>query len=271
VTTLTASGSEAVRVENRVKAVDVLTWPHIGVRRPESPDRCWENRVRYDGKAVGTVVARYYDPAIGQFLTVDPDVATTLSPYGYVQGDPLNSSDPGGLMNDASSGSFGYYTSGPEAGCEVNLSGGAALCPTGGGQVAPMGSGVPGASWGRFLLGAAVVLTVGAVAEAALPEVAGAGEGAEAAAADDAAASSAADAAGAPPGYNPDTWDTGPASQESNSETHYWDENGGEWRWHAPDDWHSVGHWDYNPWDEWNSPWQNIYPETAMLIGPGAC
>jgi hypothetical protein len=79
-------------------------------------------------------------------------------------------------MNDASSGSFGYYTSGPEAGCEVNLSGGAALCPTGGGQVAPMGSGVPGASWGRFLLGAAVVLTVGAVAEAALPEVAGAGE-----------------------------------------------------------------------------------------------
>jgi RHS repeat-associated protein len=84
--------------------------------------------------------ARYYDPATAQFLTVDPDVATTLSPYGYVQENPLNSSDPGGLMNDASSGSGGYYTSGPEKGCEINLSGGPALCPIGGGQVAPMGS-----------------------------------------------------------------------------------------------------------------------------------
>ena len=37
-----------------------------------------------------------HDPATAQFLTLDPKVATTLSPYGYVQGDPLNSSDPGG-------------------------------------------------------------------------------------------------------------------------------------------------------------------------------
>jgi RHS repeat-associated protein len=84
--------------------------------------------------------ARYYDPSTAQFLTVDADVATTLSPYGYVQENPLNRSDPGGLMNDASSGSGGYYTSGPEKGCEINLSGGPALCPIGGGQVAPMGS-----------------------------------------------------------------------------------------------------------------------------------
>jgi RHS repeat-associated protein len=40
--------------------------------------------------------ARYYDPVTGQFLTVDPNVATTLSPYGYVEGDPLNSADPSG-------------------------------------------------------------------------------------------------------------------------------------------------------------------------------
>jgi uncharacterized protein RhaS with RHS repeats len=117
------------------------------------------------------VLARYYDPATAQFLTVDPDVATTLSPYGYVAGDPLNASDPGGLTNDASSGSGGYYTSGPEAGCEVNFGGGPALCSIGGGQVAPMGSGVPGASWATFLLGAAAVLTVGAVAEAIAPEI----------------------------------------------------------------------------------------------------
>ena len=40
--------------------------------------------------------ARYYDPSIGQFLTVDPKVASTLSPYGYVQGNPLNGTDPSG-------------------------------------------------------------------------------------------------------------------------------------------------------------------------------
>jgi RHS repeat-associated protein len=97
VTAPTVSGSEAVCPENRVKALDVLSWPRVGVRSPESPDRCWENRPRYDGKAVGTVVARYYDPTTAQFLTLDPDVATTLSPYGYVAGDPLNGGDPSGL------------------------------------------------------------------------------------------------------------------------------------------------------------------------------
>lgn len=44
------------------------------------------------------LIARYYDPTTGQFLTVDPDVATTLSPYGYVDGDPVNASDPTGLL-----------------------------------------------------------------------------------------------------------------------------------------------------------------------------
>ena len=42
-------------------------------------------------------MARYYDPATAQFLTVDPAVSTTLSPYGYVQGDPLNATDASGL------------------------------------------------------------------------------------------------------------------------------------------------------------------------------
>ena len=97
VTVPTASGAEAVCPETRVKALDVLSWPRVGVRRSESLDRRWENRPRYDGKAVGTVLARFYDPAIGQFLTVDPDVGTTLSPYGYVAGDPLNATDPTGL------------------------------------------------------------------------------------------------------------------------------------------------------------------------------
>ena len=94
-----APGIGAGSTETRVKALDVLAWPRVGVRSPESPDRRWENRPRYDGKAVGTVLARYYDPATAQFLTVDPRVATTLSPYGYVAGNPLNASDPLGLCS----------------------------------------------------------------------------------------------------------------------------------------------------------------------------
>ncbi len=41
---------------------------------------------------------RYYDPATGQFLTVDPAVASTRSPYAYVAGNPLNKTDASGLL-----------------------------------------------------------------------------------------------------------------------------------------------------------------------------
>jgi RHS repeat-associated protein len=42
--------------------------------------------------------ARYYDPATAQFLTRDPAVATTMSPYGYAAGNPLSHSDPSGMI-----------------------------------------------------------------------------------------------------------------------------------------------------------------------------
>jgi len=41
--------------------------------------------------------ARYYDPATGQFLSRDPLVALTGSAYAYVDGNPLNGTDPSGL------------------------------------------------------------------------------------------------------------------------------------------------------------------------------
>src|ERR1039458_282412 len=97
VTAPTASGAGVGCPETRVKALDVLSWPCVGARRPETARGHWGNRPRYDGKAVGTVLARYYDPTTGQFLTVDPDVAKALSPYGYAAGDPLNVTDRSGL------------------------------------------------------------------------------------------------------------------------------------------------------------------------------
>ena len=40
--------------------------------------------------------ARYYDPTTAQFLTRDPAVAMTMSPYAYVAGNPLNRTDATG-------------------------------------------------------------------------------------------------------------------------------------------------------------------------------
>jgi RHS repeat-associated protein len=41
--------------------------------------------------------ARSYDPATGQFMSVDPAVESTGMPYGFAADDPLNASDPLGL------------------------------------------------------------------------------------------------------------------------------------------------------------------------------
>jgi RHS repeat-associated protein len=43
------------------------------------------------------VFNRYYDPTTGQFVSVDPKVATTDQPYVFTGDDPLNSTDPLGL------------------------------------------------------------------------------------------------------------------------------------------------------------------------------
>ncbi|WIM95225.1 putative Ig domain-containing protein [Actinoplanes oblitus] len=40
--------------------------------------------------------ARDYDPATGQFLTIDPNVDQTLQPYAYAENNPLQNTDPSG-------------------------------------------------------------------------------------------------------------------------------------------------------------------------------
>jgi hypothetical protein len=60
-----------------------------------SSDRCFPSEVRGNRREV--CVARYYDPATGQFLSLDPDVAQTLAPFNYAGDDPINDVDPAGL------------------------------------------------------------------------------------------------------------------------------------------------------------------------------
>jgi RHS repeat-associated protein len=54
----------------------------------------------YTEPATGLIYlrARHYDPTTGQFLTRDPLQDQTGSPYGYTSGDPLQETDPTGLM-----------------------------------------------------------------------------------------------------------------------------------------------------------------------------
>ena len=42
------------------------------------------------------LINRYYDPATGQFISVDPDLAETQQPYSYAAGDPVTLTDPTG-------------------------------------------------------------------------------------------------------------------------------------------------------------------------------
>ncbi len=61
------------------------------------------NHFLYDGQYLDTVSglyylrARWYDPATGQFISVDALVGITDQPYQYVGGDPVNLTDPTGL------------------------------------------------------------------------------------------------------------------------------------------------------------------------------
>lgn len=59
-----------------------------------------------------------------------------------------------------------------------------------------------------------------------------------------------------PPGYN-ENWEKNWGTRENATEPHFWDPEGGEWRYQPEDKWH-YPHWDYNPWDEWNSSWRNV-------------
>jgi RHS repeat-associated protein len=63
-----------------------------------------------------------------------------------------------------------------------------------------------------------------------------------------------------PPGYDPTNpgWRYGYPEGPTIQSPRYFDPKGGEWRFHPPDRWHPAPHWDYNPWDQWNSPWQNV-------------
>jgi RHS repeat-associated protein len=56
------------------------------------------------------LINRYYQPSTGQFISVDPDIAQTLAPYGYVNGNPVTNTDPLGLGKNSRPGHVCHWS-----------------------------------------------------------------------------------------------------------------------------------------------------------------
>jgi RHS repeat-associated protein len=127
--------------------------------------------------------ARYYDPATAQFLTIDPLVEMTHSPYAYVDSNPLNGTDPTGLC--------GFW-------CKVGV--GAVIGAVVVGSIAcaiaepcgaiELGGGLALAGAGSLGAGLSISVSGGVVAAAAGGAAAGAGAGAVYSMANDGSSSS---------------------------------------------------------------------------------
>ncbi len=61
-----------------------------------------------DSSGLIYMLARYYDPATSQFISVDPDVPETGQPYAFTGNDPLNATDPTGLIIRCQGDSCGH-------------------------------------------------------------------------------------------------------------------------------------------------------------------
>jgi uncharacterized protein RhaS with RHS repeats len=70
--------------------------PSTAVASIRSTRRRRLHRCRVHAARNGDAVHRYYDPATGQFLSMDPLDAVTNQPYSYVNNDPANVTDPSG-------------------------------------------------------------------------------------------------------------------------------------------------------------------------------
>ena len=179
--------------------------------------------------------ARYYDPASGRFLGEDEARfnGAGINFYNYAINRPTILRDPdgrnpacivGGLLGTIVYNSYVIYDSlHGHADCYAGFTG---LMRTLKGNAAAFGA------------GCAVGSAFGAATDAFAPLTPQPGEP-------------------LPPGWN-DAWEYRFSEGDSPSSPRWFDENGGEWRYHDVDPWHSTPHWDYNPWSEWNSPWQNI-------------
>lgn len=232
--------------------------------------------------------ARAYSPTLGRFLQRDPlGQLPDVNVYRYVGNHPLDATDPFGLDKNGPVWIWlaGHLT--PEGNYPRWFGNGAAGLGDGAGAglLALPNLGIAGfnrafgtsasplsmSSWRRALGAKSVVNecsgayiigeAIGTAADAAIGGVGlyRAGRSLAGKLASRLAARGGlrlGSKAHRPPGWNKN-WEWRPGSRKASGKR-WWDDKGGEWRWHGPDKYHPDGHWDYNPWKSWNSPWQNV-------------
>src|SRR5690554_7694470 len=73
----------------------------------------YENAYKFNGKELDDATqmyyyeARYYDPRISIFISVDPLAEKTMTPYQYVHNNPIMFTDPTGMIAYPPDGEFG--------------------------------------------------------------------------------------------------------------------------------------------------------------------
>ncbi len=172
---------------------------------------------------------RVYDPSTAQFLTVDPAVSITREPYVYGGDNPVNRRDPDGLSAEGLEGVPCYF---PFCG--------------------PPPPAVEGVQHGLEKVEHGLESVWNSVNENEGPN----DEGEAALHEKEAERENACDPT--PPGYDPETWTKGPASRAKEPDENYYDPEGGEWHYHAPDRHHEVPHWDYKRLPGKLAPWEEI-------------
>ena len=156
---------------------------------------------RYTSTDTGLIYlrARTYDPATGQFLSVDALGAVTRAPFNFAGDNPLNKSDRTGLGEETEMCFFGDC---------ISIGGGG-----GGSSGLEAGKEILETNWREAEGGAKLIgEEVEHGAESIWNEVSGQG------------------GAGHPvqPAYNPESWKKGPPSRAKEPEESYWDPEGGE-------------------------------------------
>ena len=94
------TGSVRALTDDRAAVAATFTWDAYGEQVAHTGDA--STRLGYHGRwtdpgtGLQVLPARVYDPATGQFLSVDPSVIATHHPYAFAAGDPLGATDPSG-------------------------------------------------------------------------------------------------------------------------------------------------------------------------------